>query len=156
MPRVFPDALFEVVYDLRALISVCDCAVSKASVAGTNGQSLSQKEIECSIPSLSYRPTLITLRDLLEKDEIEVLIIDPAYLTLLDEASKASNMFAMGQVIGQLVDVCASVGTQVILIHHTNSRISIRGQGAAGGSNVGEPPSPLASAGIPGRPLPVP
>ena len=86
-------------------------------------------QIECSIPPLSDPATLGILQALLAKHEVEILVIDPAYLTLLSggnsSADLASNLFAMGKAIGSVVTVCQVTGTQLILLHHANSKIAV-------------------------------
>ena len=59
----------------------------------------------------------LALKDFLTADEIEVLIIDPAYLTM--PGADAGNLFAQGELLRNMVDVCQSVGVQMVLAHHT-------------------------------------
>jgi hypothetical protein len=69
------------------------------------------------------------LRDLLLARKPEILVIDPAYLTLLaggeGGADIAKNVFGMGMVLGRLADLCRPLNIQLILLHHTNTTLRI-------------------------------
>ncbi len=85
--------------------------------------------MEISVPPLSDLATLATLKDLLTTLKTDLVVIDPAYLTLLGGpgggADKAPNMFAMGEAIGGLAAVCRANKRQLILVHHTNGSLRV-------------------------------
>ena len=74
------------------------------------------------------------LKELLTDDEIEVLVIDPAYLSM--PAADAGNVFAQGELLRKMTDVCGDVGVQLVLAHHTKK------------STAGERLHPLALSDI--------
>jgi hypothetical protein len=86
-------------------------------------------EWEFSLPPLSDLEARTKLGDLLAGHRREVVVIDPTYLALLAggtaTAEKAANLFHMGPLLGALVDECNRAGSQLLLIHHCNTRIAI-------------------------------
>ena len=57
------------------------------------------------------------LRRFIEEDEIEVIVIDPAYLCL--PGADAGNLFAQGDLLRGMSKVCSDCGCTMILCHHT-------------------------------------
>ncbi|MCA8999220.1 MAG: AAA family ATPase, partial [Planctomycetaceae bacterium] len=101
---------------------------------------------EFNIPQISSPEHVQELRRHIQRHKIEVLILDPAYLALLDEesAKHASNVFAMGAVLRQLSRLIADLGVTLVLVHHVT-------KGAArANTRLGEPPEleDMAMAGF--------
>lgn len=61
------------------------------------------------------------LRRWLKRDDIECLILDPAYLVV--PAEDNGNLFAQGAMLRNLTEVCADVGVGIILCHHTRKNL---------------------------------
>ncbi len=57
------------------------------------------------------------LRQWLMDDEIEVVVLDPAYLCL--PGADAGNLFAQGDLLRGMSKVCSDCGCTMILCHHT-------------------------------------
>ncbi len=75
------------------------------------------------LPVLGQADHMAGLRKMLTGDEIEVLILDPAYLCLPTEGNEAS-LFAMGALLREISELCAGMGVTLILIHHTKKGIA--------------------------------
>lgn len=58
------------------------------------------------------------LRRFLEGDEIEVVVCDPAYLCTPLAADKGNNLFAIGELLRSVNDVCHECGCTLIIAHH--------------------------------------
>ena len=63
----------------------------------------------------------LRLKRLLIEDSIEVLILDPAYLCIPADGHEGS-LFAMGQLLRGLSEMCQSLGVTLVLAHHTKWR----------------------------------
>lgn len=68
------------------------------------------------LPKLVVPSHLAAIGDLLDQHEIEVLIIDPAYLAM--PSADAGNLMAQGELLAGVSDVCQVRGTTLILAHH--------------------------------------
>lgn len=62
------------------------------------------------------------LRRFLADDEIEVLILDPAYLCI--PSGDNGNLFAQGELLRSVTEVCQESGVTLILAHHTKKGIA--------------------------------
>lgn len=72
------------------------------------------------LPQLAVNEQLEAMRAGLEKDGIEVAVIDPLYLSLLAGTElAASNLYDIGPLLLRVAQACLSVGTTPILLHHT-------------------------------------
>jgi hypothetical protein len=71
------------------------------------------------LPQIANLDHLDALAYMLRENEIEVIVIDPAYLCLSTEASDAANLFAMGTLLGNLSRICQEQGATLVLAHHT-------------------------------------
>jgi len=60
------------------------------------------------------------LAEFLVADEIETLVIDPAYLAM--PGADAGNLFVQGELLRTMTEVCGGNGVQLILAHHTKNR----------------------------------
>jgi len=76
-------------------------------------------------PRLSNPNDLKRISRFAEDRKIEVLIVDPLYLTLLTGNSEASssNLYDMGSVFAQVADACKRGGATPILCHHFKKTI---------------------------------
>ena len=57
------------------------------------------------------------LRRFIMDDELEIVILDPAYLCL--PGADAGNLFAQGDLLTTMSKVCSDTGCMMILAHHT-------------------------------------
>jgi hypothetical protein len=57
------------------------------------------------------------LERMITTNELEVIGIDPAYLTM--PGGDAANVFSMGQMLRDVAEVCKATGCTMILCHHT-------------------------------------
>ncbi|MBX3438247.1 MAG: AAA family ATPase [Planctomycetaceae bacterium] len=73
------------------------------------------------LPQLSRPDHLEALIVAIREIEADVIIIDPAYLCLLDQglAESAGNVFRMGNILRELAKVGTETGCTLILCHHT-------------------------------------
>lgn len=62
------------------------------------------------------------LEKMLTDDEIEVLILDPAYLCLPTQGGE-SSLFAMGELMAGIIEACQRCGVTLILAHHTKKGV---------------------------------
>jgi 5S rRNA maturation endonuclease (ribonuclease M5) len=62
------------------------------------------------------------LRSFLTADEIEVVIVDPAYLCMPTDGNEAS-LFAMGDMLRGISELCQEIGATLILCHHTKKGV---------------------------------
>lgn len=73
------------------------------------------------LPQLASPPHLDGLRDMIAENDIDVVMIDPAYLCLMagDTVHRnAANVFDMGPLLLELSKVGEGTGTTIILCHH--------------------------------------
>lgn len=62
------------------------------------------------------------LKRFLTDDEIEVVILDPAYLCIPTDGNEGS-LFAVGKLLRNMSDACQSIGVTMILAHHTKKGV---------------------------------
>lgn len=70
------------------------------------------------LPQLDNNSDLLELRRIIKSKELEVLILDPAYLAL-NLAESASNLFIVGDKLKQLSSLGQDTGCTILLVHHT-------------------------------------
>lgn len=91
-------------------------------VAKSKGVDLPDADVLWSfnLPKLSLRSDLNALNDLLSIHEIDVAMIDPLYLCLLDgsKRSSAANLFEIGPILRDAAEACLKAGTTPIFVHH--------------------------------------
>ena len=72
------------------------------------------------LPKLSQDNHLAAMGEVITQRGIEVAVIDPLYLTLLDArtAGQASNVFTMGPALAPLTALGQATGCTILLAHH--------------------------------------
>jgi hypothetical protein len=72
------------------------------------------------LPQLALLEQLYELRAGLERDHVEVAIVDPLYLALLagSDGLRAENLYETGPLLLRVAQACLEVGTTPILLHH--------------------------------------
>lgn len=76
------------------------------------------------IPRFGDQQHADAVRRFIEADELEVLCIDPAYLAI--PSDNTANVFAQGELLRSMAQVCDDAGATLVLAHHTNSRATMR------------------------------
>jgi len=73
------------------------------------------------LPRLSNKSDLKRLTRLFREHRIQVAIIDPLYLCLLDDnkIDAPQNLYAMGPLLKRIAEACLNAGATPILVHHT-------------------------------------
>jgi replicative DNA helicase len=72
------------------------------------------------LPQLAVDVQLAALRDGLQRDRIEVAIVDPLYLSLLSGSDvRAENMFETGPLLMRVAQTCEEAGATLLVLHHT-------------------------------------
>jgi hypothetical protein len=61
---------------------------------------------------------MAALQEFIKRDGLRVVIIDPAYLATPLAADKAGNLFAIGQLLRSVNDVCQECGCTLAIAHH--------------------------------------
>ena len=100
-------------------VVVRETAVRQAAARGVN-------LADCSIswgfdlPKLSQKSHLDALADVIGKHKLQVVVVDPLYLSLLsaDAAGRSSDLFFMGTVLQPLAELGQDTGCTFILLHH--------------------------------------
>ena len=68
------------------------------------------------IPKLSDPKHLDAIRRFIERNELELLMIDPTYLAL--PGADAGNLFIQGEMLLKVAEVCAEFQCAPLLVHH--------------------------------------
>jgi hypothetical protein len=80
------------------------------------------------LPQLANPEHMAALVEGLKAHQVEVLVVDPAYLCLLaglDGAKvEAGNLYQMGPLLLGIARACQQAGTTVILAHHTRKNLA--------------------------------
>jgi hypothetical protein len=73
------------------------------------------------LPQFALLEQLYELRAGLERDHVEVAIVDPLYLALLagSDGLRAENLYETGPLLMRVAQACLDVGTTPILLHHS-------------------------------------
>lgn len=99
-------------------------------VCATKGVNLA--DVDCiwgfSLPQLSIESDLAALAAGLKAHAVEVLVLDPLYLTLLanvgEHGLSAANIFDIGPLLLRISKACLAVGVTPILIHHSRKNLA--------------------------------
>jgi hypothetical protein len=76
------------------------------------------------VPNLAADDHLIVVQKMVRQFKLEVLILDPFYLSLHGEDVDPKNMFSMGPALSNFGKICMDAGCLPILAHHfTKSRL---------------------------------
>ena len=72
------------------------------------------------LPQLAIPDHLDAIRDGIERDGVEVIIIDPLYLSLLagSDSVRAENLYEIGPLLLAIAQLCLNAGATPILLHH--------------------------------------
>ena len=79
-------------------------------------ESLGNLVLSADLPRLDQPADVLALEQLVERHKPVCVVIDPAYLALGGDHSR--DLFAMGQLLRPLTDLCKSTGCTVLLVHH--------------------------------------
>jgi hypothetical protein len=79
-------------------------------------ESLSNFVVSPDVPRLDNGVDLMALKNLIEREKPVCIVIDPFYLAM--QSDKTRNLFAMGQLLKEVSDLCRSTGCAVLVVHH--------------------------------------
>jgi replicative DNA helicase len=72
------------------------------------------------LPHLSKPDHLAALAAAVRRDRVELIIVDPLYLSLLAGSDKqASSLYDMGPLLAQVAQTCFDAGAMPVLVHHS-------------------------------------
>jgi hypothetical protein len=76
------------------------------------------------LPQLANPVHLDVIAETIEQEQIEVLIIDPAYLCLLSGTSNVNpgDVFAMGSILKEVGELGERTGCTIVIAHHTRKK----------------------------------
>lgn len=82
------------------------------------------------LPRLSRAKDVEEIRSFIKHHAIEVLILDPLYLCLGIGANQASDIYAMGEALAPIAEICQETGCTILFAHHfkknsTNEKYSL-------------------------------
>jgi hypothetical protein len=96
-------------------------------MARTRGIDIEQNEnvfFGFTVPNLADDEHLIVVEKMLRQHKLEVLILDPFYLSLHGEDIDPKSMFSMGPALSKFGKLCLDAGCLPIMAHHfTKSRL---------------------------------
>lgn len=75
------------------------------------------------LPKLGQPDTAKTIIAYVQKHELDVLVLDPAYLCM-PLGDSAGNLFLVGVMLADLTKVTAETGCTIILCHHTKKSVN--------------------------------
>lgn len=91
-----------------------------AETKGLNAESDLPLYMSFKKPQLTSPGHLASIAAQLRVKKPKLLLLDPTYLLLGVDADRSKNVFAMGEILGSIADVCAEHETAVMLLHHVN------------------------------------
>lgn len=73
-----------------------------------------------SLPKLSQADHLDALRGVIDERKLEVVFVDPLYLSLLtaDSTGNPGNLFFMGSILEPLTEISQTTGITFVVLHH--------------------------------------
>jgi hypothetical protein len=76
------------------------------------------------LPQLANPVHLDAIAEIIEQEQVEVLIIDPAYLCLLSGTSSVNpaDVFAMGSILKEVGELGKRTGCTIVIAHHTRKK----------------------------------
>ena len=83
---------------------------------GLSLDSLDNFRLSRDLPRLDRPGDVQALKQLIETEKPVCVVIDPAYLAIGGDHSR--NLFAMGQLLRPLTELCESTGCTVLVVHH--------------------------------------
>lgn len=91
-------------------------------IAKTKGVNLADCSIHWSfdVPQLSRNDHIGRLIHIIQQKTLEVVVIDPLYLSLLnpESSTRTGDLFAMGQALQPIAEIARKTGCTPILLHH--------------------------------------
>jgi hypothetical protein len=75
------------------------------------------------LPLFGHLLHMDAVAETLAANQIEVLVVDPAYLAMPTDGNE-SSLFAMGALLRGIADVCQKAGVTFILAHHTRKTLT--------------------------------
>jgi hypothetical protein len=104
------------------LATLQETARRVAYAKGFNLADITGMIISPDLPICGHVLHMEALERFLRDNEVEVLILDPAYLCLPTEGNEGS-LFAMGALLRSISEVCRQNGATLILAHHTRKNV---------------------------------
>jgi hypothetical protein len=98
--------------------TIQETAIRIARKAGVDLRGVDRLIFSDRLPQLASPDDLIGLKRWIEYDDVEVLIVDPAYLCM-DLDGRESSLFAVGGVLTRVSELCQDLGVTFVLAHHT-------------------------------------
>ena len=88
---------------------------------GVNPFDLDNLKWSPDIPRCDSEADLDRLRDVISKNNAEILFVDPAYLAL--GGDDHGNVFKQGQLLRKINSICIELGCTLVLVHHNRKGI---------------------------------
>ena len=105
------------------MATIQETARRQCEAAGWKLADLSNLVFSDQLPKIGSAEHLNALRKFIQADEVEILFLDPAYL-MMDTGGKESSIFAMGELLANLNELCQSMGVTLILLHHCKQGVN--------------------------------
>jgi hypothetical protein len=105
------------------MTTIQETARRQCAAAGWNLADVTNLVFSDQLPRISSAEHLNALRKFIQADEAEILFLDPAYL-MMDTGGKESSIFAMGELLANLNELCQSMGVTLILLHHCKQGVN--------------------------------
>lgn len=102
-------------------------------IAASGGRKLSELDNllwSTDLPLFGHLDHMDALGELIDRQQLDVLIIDPAYLCM--DGADASNLFAQGKLLRSIATICEKADVTLIILHHTRKRSRAEQFGTAG------------------------
>jgi hypothetical protein len=86
------------------------------TAAGIDLASIENLWLSSALPKIGHPEHMTALEEMLVKTGARVLFIDPMYLAM--PATDSNNLFATGELLRQVSEICQRLGVTLVLIHH--------------------------------------